>query len=107
MPPSSPAARTDCIGSKAAAAETRKNSAEALLTEAQARQTSHEGVNLDEELVMMTTYQQAFNATGQAVGGEIRYRAVSGVLGEAGVSQSYDEDQLGGVAAALRISLIP
>ena len=55
------------IGSKAAAAETRRNSAEALLTEAQARQTSHEGVNLDEELVMMTTYQQAFNASARLI----------------------------------------
>ena len=40
---------------------------EALLTEAQARQTSHEGVNLDEELVMMTTYQQAFNASARLI----------------------------------------
>lgn len=55
------------IGSKAAAAESRKDSAEALLTEAQARQTAHEGVNLDEELVMMTTYQQAFNASARLI----------------------------------------
>ena len=29
--------------------------------------TSHEGVNLDEELVKMTTYQQAFNASARMI----------------------------------------
>lgn len=55
------------IGTKAAAAKTRTDSAVALLTEAAARQTSQEGVNLDEELVMMTTYQQAYNASARLV----------------------------------------
>jgi flagellar hook-associated protein 1 len=28
---------------------------------------AHEGVNLDEELVLMTTYQQAFNASARLI----------------------------------------
>ena len=31
------------------------------------RQTAFEGVNLDEELVLMTTYQQAFNASARLI----------------------------------------
>ena len=38
------------------------------------------------------------------VGGEFRYRAVNGVLGVGGVSRDFGEDQLGGFAAALRVS---
>ena len=38
-------------------------------------------------------------------GGEFRYRAVKGVLGEAGVSEIYGEDQLGGYSFAVRISV--
>lgn len=55
------------IGRKAAAAETRKESAAAVLTEATARRQAVEGVNLDEELVNMTTYQQAFNASARLI----------------------------------------
>lgn len=55
------------IGGRAAAAKNRSQTAEALYTEAGARQTSHEGVNLDEELVLMTTYQQAFNASARLI----------------------------------------
>jgi len=55
------------IGGKAAAARNRKETAAALYTEAGARQTAQEGVNLDEELVLMTTYQQAFNASARLV----------------------------------------
>lgn len=55
------------IGGKAAAAKNRKETADALYTEAGARQTAHEGVNLDEELVLMTTYQQAFNASARLI----------------------------------------
>ena len=39
----------------------------ALSTEANARQSNYEGVNLDEELVLMTTYQQAFNASARLI----------------------------------------
>ena len=55
------------IGGKAQAAKTRQQSALALATEADARQQNHEGVNLDEELVLMTTYQQAFNASARMI----------------------------------------
>ena len=55
------------IGGKAAAAKNRMETADALYTEAGARQTAHEGVNLDEELVLMTTYQQAFNASARLI----------------------------------------
>ncbi|GAA0621050.1 flagellar hook-associated protein FlgK [Brevundimonas kwangchunensis] len=55
------------IGGKAAAAKNSKQTAQALYTEAKARQTAHEGVNLDEELVLMTTYQQAFNASARLI----------------------------------------
>lgn len=55
------------IGGKAAAARSRMETAKALYSEAGARQTAYEGVNLDEELVLMTTYQQAFNASARLI----------------------------------------
>lgn len=55
------------IGGKANAAKTRQASAQALATEAETRQQNYEGVNLDEELVLMTTYQQAFNASARMI----------------------------------------
>lgn len=55
------------IGRGAAAADTRKSSSEAIATEATARRQSVEGVNLDEELVNLTTYQQAFNASARMI----------------------------------------
>jgi flagellar hook-associated protein 1 FlgK len=55
------------IGREAASAETRAKSAEAVLKEANARRQSVEGVNLDEELVNLTTYQQAFNASARMI----------------------------------------
>lgn len=55
------------IGGRASAAKTRAETAQALFTEAKARQTAQEGVNLDEELVKMTTYQQAYNASARLI----------------------------------------
>lgn len=55
------------IGRVAAAAETRKTSAEAVAREATNRRQAVEGVNLDEELVNLTTYQQAFNASARMI----------------------------------------
>ena len=55
------------IGGRAASAKNARDTAEALFTEATARQTGQEGVNLDEELVLMTTYQQAFNASARLI----------------------------------------
>lgn len=40
------------------------------------------------------------------VGGDVRYRWVRGILGEGGVSDEFDEDQQGGIAAAVRISVV-
>ena len=39
----------------------------ALYQEASARRSAVEGVNMDEELVLMTTYQQAFNASARLI----------------------------------------
>ena len=55
------------VGRGAAAAETRKASAEAVAIEATNRRQSVEGVNLDEELVNLTTYQQAFSASARMI----------------------------------------
>jgi flagellar hook-associated protein 1 FlgK len=55
------------IGREAAAAETRKAGAAAVMTEATARRESVEGVNIDEELVRLTTYQQAFSASARLI----------------------------------------
>jgi flagellar hook-associated protein 1 FlgK len=55
------------IGGRGAAAKNRQSAAEALQTEAKSRRASFEGVNLDEELVNLTTYQQAFNASARMI----------------------------------------
>jgi len=55
------------IGRESAAADTRRSSAQAVRTEAVNRRQSVEGVNLDEELVRLTTYQQAFNASARMI----------------------------------------
>lgn len=55
------------IGRQAEAAETRMNAADAVTTEAMARRQAVEGVNVDEELVNLTTYQQAFNASARMI----------------------------------------
>jgi flagellar hook-associated protein 1 FlgK len=55
------------VGRQAAAAETQKQASASVATEATARRQSVEGVNLDEELVRLTTYQQAFNASARMV----------------------------------------
>lgn len=55
------------IGRQAEAAETRMSAADAVTTEAVARRQAVEGVNVDEELVNLTTYQQAFNASARMI----------------------------------------
>ncbi len=55
------------IGGRAASAKSRAEASEALKVEARQRQASEEGVNLDEELVNLTTYQQAFNASARMI----------------------------------------
>lgn len=55
------------IARKADAATSRQSIAEAVASEADTRRSSAEGVNLDQELISMTTYQQAFNASARLV----------------------------------------
>lgn len=70
------------IGRASEAAEQRKSSAEAVSDEATSRRSSAEGVNLDEELVNMTTYQQAFNASSRLIqAAKDMYDALLSVVG--------------------------
>jgi flagellar hook-associated protein 1 FlgK len=55
------------IARKAAAADSAQTSATAIANEANARRTSIEGVNLDQELLQLTTYQQAYNASARMI----------------------------------------
>ncbi|HEX3919058.1 MAG TPA: flagellar hook-associated protein FlgK [Caulobacteraceae bacterium] len=55
------------LGQKASAASAASTAATALASEATTRLSSVEGVNLDEELVNLTTYQQAYNASARLV----------------------------------------
>lgn len=55
------------VGRAAASAESRKASSAAVATEATNRRQAVEGVNLDEELVNLTTYQQAFSASARMI----------------------------------------
>ncbi len=55
------------LGNQAATASSAQTNAQAVQSEAQSRQQSVEGVNLDEELVNLTTYQQAYNASARLV----------------------------------------
>jgi len=55
------------IARKAAAAESRKDAAEAVAIEVDTQRQAQEGVNLDEELINLTTYQQAFNASARLI----------------------------------------
>lgn len=55
------------VGREAAAADTRRQGAEAVQTEADARRQSIESVNIDEELVRLQTFQQAYNAAARVI----------------------------------------
>ena len=55
------------IGRKAENATSRQEIAQAVAAEADTRRSSAEGVNLDQELISMTTYQQAFSASARLV----------------------------------------
>jgi len=55
------------IGAKANLRESAASGASALYSTASARRDSFEGVNLEEELVLMTTFQQAFNASARLI----------------------------------------
>jgi flagellar hook-associated protein 1 FlgK len=55
------------IGAAATAADNRAKSATALATQATAQRSAAEGVNLDTELVNLTTYQQSYNACARLI----------------------------------------
>jgi len=55
------------IGRQASTAATQQQSADAIQSEADNRRQSVESVNLDEELVHLQTYQQAFNASARMI----------------------------------------
>ena len=55
------------IARKADTAASRKDAADAVSTEVDSQRQSEEGVNLDEELINLTTYQQAFNASARLI----------------------------------------
>ncbi len=55
------------VAQKSAAASAAKGNATAVATEASTRRSSVEGVNLDEELIKLTTYQQSYNASARMI----------------------------------------
>jgi len=55
------------IASSAATAQSTQTNAEATLTEANTQRSSVEGVNMDQELINLTTYQQAYNASARLI----------------------------------------
>lgn len=55
------------VGRRANAAEREQTAALAVRDEASARRASVEGVNLEEELVKLSTYQQSFNAASRII----------------------------------------
>ncbi|MFL5297209.1 MAG: flagellar hook-associated protein FlgK [Phenylobacterium sp.] len=55
------------IGRDAATADNQKSASAAVKTEADTRRQSVEGVNIDEELVALTTYQQAYSANARMI----------------------------------------
>jgi flagellar hook-associated protein 1 len=55
------------VGTRASQAESDQASATAFSTEAATRRSNVEGVNLDEELVKLTSYQQAYSAAARMI----------------------------------------
>jgi flagellar hook-associated protein 1 FlgK len=55
------------VGAAATTADNRAKSATALSTQATAQRSAAEGVNLDTELVNLTTYQQSYNACARLI----------------------------------------
>lgn len=55
------------VGARAASFEASAKAAEGVQREANSRRSSYEGVNLDEELVKMTTFQQAYAASARLI----------------------------------------
>ncbi|MDC7683174.1 flagellar hook-associated protein FlgK [Asticcacaulis sp. BYS171W] len=55
------------VGTLASTAKSRMEGAQALSSETTARRSATEGVNLDEELVNLTTFQQAYSASSRLI----------------------------------------
>ncbi|MFT3995883.1 MAG: flagellar hook-associated protein FlgK [Asticcacaulis sp.] len=55
------------VGTLASTAKSRMDGASALAEEASSRRSAAEGVNLDEELINLTTYQQAYSASSRLI----------------------------------------
>ena len=55
------------VGAKAAAASTAAQTAQAAATQATTQYASATGVNLDQELINLTTYQQAYSASARLI----------------------------------------
>ena len=55
------------IAQRASAADANKANAQAVSSAADSRRASVEGVNLDEELIKLTTYQQSYNAAARLI----------------------------------------
>ena len=55
------------VATRASNADTAATSAAAVASETQSRLSSAEGVNVDQEMISLTTYQQAYNASARLV----------------------------------------
>ena len=55
------------VSNRAADASSASSSADAVATETAARRSSQEGVNLDQELISLTSYQQSYNASARLI----------------------------------------
>ncbi len=55
------------VAQQSSVASAARDNAQAVSSEADARRASVEGVNLDEELIKLTTYQQAYNASARLI----------------------------------------
>jgi len=70
------------IARKSATAANRKDAADAVSSEVDSQRQSEEGVNLDEELINLTTYQQAFNASARLIQAtKDMFDVLTGILG--------------------------
>jgi len=70
------------IARKSQTAASRKDAADAVSSEIDSQRQSEEGVNLDEELINLTTYQQAFNASARLIQAtKDMFDVLTGILG--------------------------
>jgi flagellar hook-associated protein 1 FlgK len=70
------------LGNDATAAATASTNAQAIQTEADTRRQSVEGVNLDQELINLTTYQQAYTASARLItASQQMFTSLIGMLG--------------------------